>query len=126
MPLDLVDKGAKWLAGKRAAALVRPVTYEVAGGATLQVDATIGRTVAESVDERGLVVRVESRDFIVARSALAQEPRRGDRIVESDGSTQWTHEVLPIPGRPAWEWADGSRTAYRCHTKLILTESVDA
>lgn len=119
---DLVDKGAQWLAGHRSASLVRPVVYHpVGGGAPVELDATIGRTTVETVGTTGVVERVESRDFIVGVEHDL-DPKRGDRIVESDGSTQWTYEVLALPGRSHWQWADGSRTARRLHTKLVLTE----
>lgn len=124
MAVDLIDRGAKWLAGKRAAVLVREVTYRVNGGATLQVEATIGRTEFEVVTASGLVERIESRDFIVAAGVLGGDPKRGDRIVETDGVTAWTYEALSMPGQSHWRWADASRTAVRIFTKLVGTEVV--
>jgi hypothetical protein len=120
---DLVDKGARWLAGHRAVSLIRPVVYHPRGGSPAPVNATIGRTEVDTVTATGVVERVESRDFIIG-SEFSIDPARGDRIIESDGTTQWTYEVLALPGRSNWQWADASRTARRVHTKLILTESI--
>lgn len=126
MAVDLIDRGAKWLAKKRAASLVRDVVYKVSGGATLTVQATIGRSEFEVVTASGLVERIESRDFIVASGVLGGDPKRGDRVVESDGVTEWTYEALSMPGQSHWRWADASRTAVRIHTKLVGTEAVGA
>ena len=78
-----------------------------------RVKAVVGRTVFRSTDESGIWTRVETRDFIVAKELLSQEPEVGDEI-EFLGHT---YEVLSPNGEPAWRWSDAFHTAYRIHAK---------
>lgn len=121
MPQDLIATGAQWLAGQRGLHMARAVQYVVAGGSTVAVDATRGRTEFEVV-QGDSTVRVESVDWIVPFDALESEPKRGDRIVESAGGSTWTYEVLADAGIPPFSWCDASRTGYRVHTKLVVVE----
>lgn len=121
MPRDLVGDGARWLSGRRQAFMARPVQYVPAGGSPIDVDATRDRTTFEVVSGES-VVQVESVDWIVPSGSLPGEPRRGDRVVEVDGATTYSYEVMSDPGVPPWSWCDASRTGWRLHTKLVSTE----
>ena len=93
--------------------LASEAEYIRLGGGTKTVRAVPGRTVFRSVNDVGAWIRIETRDFIVAASALAAPPETGD-VIRFRGAD---YEVLAPNGEPAWRWSDPYRTAYRIHTK---------
>ncbi len=120
---DLIATGARWLADQRRRFMTREVEYLV-GAVPTTVLAAIGRTEFEVVGDGGILERLESRDFIVAREDLPVPPERGHRIREThDGVVHLFEVMAPVANRPAFRWADAERTAYRIHTRLIGTES---
>jgi len=124
---DLLEWGSAWLDGQRKAHLSRPVVYE-RGAESVQVQATIGRTVFEAADAYGVVERTESRDFLILAADLvlgSQEvlPERGDRIREAQGQKTYVYEVLAPGKEPPWRWSDDYRQTLRIHTKHVATET---
>ena len=93
--------------------LAAEVGYTPLGGETRTIRAVVGRTVFRSTDERGIWTRIETRDFIVPKSELAEPPQVGDEF-EFLGQT---YEVLAPAGEPCWRWSDAFKTAYRIHAK---------
>lgn len=127
---DLLERGATWLAGQRHAHLTRPVTYcRDLGQVVLQ--ATIGRSEFEQVDEHGLVVRSVLRDYLVRAADLVLGgarvlPRAGDRIREAVSETvTLVYEVVsPSPDEPPYRTSDPYGITLRIHTRHVDTEDL--
>jgi len=99
---DLLEQASNWLEAERTRHASRVVSY-VRGSRTLGVSATIGKTTFEVDDGYGVLVRYESRDFLVLAADLVIEqqpllPERGDRIRETQGQTTFVYEVT-APGK---------------------------
>lgn len=128
---DMLAQGSAWLEDQRHAHLTRPVVYE-RGGETLELLATIGRTLFEQVDASGGVVqKLESRDFLLRTSDLILGgrptlPKSGDRIRETSGEQVFVYEVMtPLGGNePPFRYSDPNRRTLRVHTKHIGTEAI--
>lgn len=123
---DLLQQGSDWLEEQRTKHMTRTVTYS-RGAMSVQLPATVGRTTFESVDEHGLVVRTESRDFLLLAEhlVLADEttlPRSGDRVTEQPGNVAFVYEVMAPPGETVYRFSDPYRKTLRIHTKLVETQ----
>ena len=97
------------------------------GPQSVDLSATVGKTVFEVDDGYGVLVRHESRDFLVLAADLVIGgepilPQRGDRVREVQGSTTFGYEVTAPGKEPAWRYSDPYRTTLRIHTKQIETE----
>jgi len=124
--MDLLDQGLAWLEDRRHEHLTRPVVYE-RDGDSVELAATIGRTLFEQTDEYGIVHRIESRDFLVRAADLVLAgqptlPQAGDRIRESDGGVTHVYEVMAPGTEPPWRYSDVYRRTLRIHTKHVATE----
>lgn len=127
---DLLDRGAAFLDAERHQHLSRPVLYR-RGTDEKEVQATIGKTEFEQVDDvggAGLIHRVESRDFLVRTAELDLGggpilPRAGDQVRETVGTSVFVYEVNAPGGQPPWRYSDPYRRVIRIHTKHIGTET---
>ncbi len=125
---DLLRNASDWLGSMFLEHASSPVVYS-RGSDKVELRATIGRTQWDVANERGVVERVESRDFIVEASHLALSegetlPARDDTIREMIGSTTYVYQVMAsAPGVDCWEYADPFRRRLRIHTKLAGTET---
>ena len=118
---DLLEQAAGWLDGMRAQHLSRRVVYS-RGDDSVEVAATIGRTVFEIDDGSGAVVQWESRDFLIAAVDLVLagevvEPLPGDRIRETQDGKVYVYEVMAPGKEPCWRYSDPYRRTLRVHTK---------
>jgi hypothetical protein len=119
---DLLEQASVWLGEQRTAHLSRPVLYCRADD-SVEVAATVGRTVFEIDDGSGAVERFESRDFLIGSSALpVDEPRPGDKVKEAAGGKLVVYEVMAPGKEPCWRWSDPFRRTVRVHTKQIDEE----
>ena len=124
--VDLLRQGLAWLERQRHRHRTVRVTY-VRGASTVRLAATVGRTIFETQDGRGVIEKTESRDFLVRASDLVLDglrafPKRGDRIREIGGDRFYIYEVM-APGRePEWRWSDPYRQTIRIHTKQVDVE----
>ncbi len=125
---DLLNTASAWLEAKRTAHLSRTVEYR-RGVDAVEVAATVGRTVFEQVDNEGvgIVHRIESRDFLILRTALVLAdvevlPKAGDRIRDPDGDDIQIYEVMAPGGEPPFRFSDPYRRTLRVHTKHIGSE----
>ena len=126
---DLLDRGAAFLDAQRHQHLSRPVLYR-RGTDEKEVQATIGKTEFEQVDDvggAGLIHRVESRDFLVRTADLnlgagPSLPRAGDQVRETVGTSVFVYEVNAPGGQPPFRYSDPYRRVLRIHTKHIATE----
>jgi hypothetical protein len=131
---DLLEQASAWLDWMRQRHMTRPVTY-CRGDQSVEVQATLGRTVFETADAYGVVEQSESRDFLILASDLVLGgavtlPERGDRIREaqdgpSTGSGQvktFVYEVMAPGKEPHFRFSDVYRRTLRIHTKQVAVE----
>ncbi|MEQ9616661.1 MAG: hypothetical protein RLN60_01360 [Phycisphaerales bacterium] len=123
---DLLQKGSEFLESQRHQHMTRPVVY-LRGGESVQLDATVGRTVFEQQDQFGMVQRTESRDYLVRTSDLVlngsqAEPKVGDRVREPSGTSALLYEVMSIGNEPPFRFSDPERSTLRIHTKFVGLE----
>ena len=124
---DLLEHAAGWLDGMRAQHLSRTVTYQRSDD-SVEVAATIGRTVFEIDDGSGAVVQWESRDFLIAAADLVigdrpvTLPQPGDRISETQDGKVYVYEAMAPGKEPCWRYSDPYRRTLRVHTKQVGTE----
>ena len=111
--MGMLENAAQWLNEKREECLSVPVVYLFRDGKTLEVTATIGRTLFRAENEYGVTVRTESRDFLISAEQLPDDPQRGDRIIYNG----IRYEVLALNGEPAWRWSGRDNLLRRIHTK---------
>ncbi len=100
----LLEKGSNWLEDQRHTHLTRTVVYQ-RGGESVEVAATVGRTVFEQADEFGVIHRTESRDFLVRAADLVlagnqTPPKAGDWIREPAGDQTFVYEVMAPGNEP--------------------------
>jgi len=123
---DFLKDASEWLDGMRHAHMTTGVTY-VRGSSSVELSATIGRTVFELRDDYGGIEKTEARDYIVRAEDLILDgsavlPERGDEIRETDGAKTCVYEVMAPGKKPHWRWSDPYRKALRIHTKHTATE----
>lgn len=123
---DLLEQGSAFLDDQRHRHMTRTVVYR-RGTDEVELSATIGRTVFEQADDRGLVSRIESRDFLVRAEDLVLAgtpvlPKAGDHVREPQDGRTFVYEVM-APGRePPFRYSDPYRRTLRIHTKHVATE----
>ncbi len=131
--MDLLEQGSAWLEDQRHRHLTRTVTYQrgpiVDMLYTVELAATIGRTVFEQADEFGMIQRTESRDYLIRAADLVLAgkptlPRAGDYICETEGDTAFVYEVMAPGNEPPWRYSDPYRKTLRVHTKHVATEEL--
>jgi len=123
---DLLQRGAAFLEDQRHRHMTRPVVY-LRGGASVELDATVGRTVFDQQDQFGVLHRTESRDYLLraADLVLAGEPilpKAGDRVREPAGTGALLYEVMAPGSEPPFRFSDPERITLRVHTKFIGLE----
>ena len=128
---DLLQTGSTWLEDQRHQHMTRPVTY-LRGGDSVQLNATVGKTVFDQEDQFGVIQRTESRDYLVRAADLvfvAGEqtlPQVGDRICEPSGTGALLYEVMAPRAsggsEPPFRFSDPERITLRIHTKFVGLE----
>jgi len=124
---NLLEQGSNWLEEKRVQHCSSPVSYH-RDDQSVQVLASIGRTVFKTVSEFGVVERIVSRDFLIQADELVIDgqvtlPIRGDFIKETVGAELHVYEVMAPAKEPEWRYSDPYRKTLRIHTKFVETES---
>jgi len=120
---NMLAKASEWLEDQRTRHATSTVQY-VRGSQTAEVPATVGKTTFELDDGYGVLVRHESRDFLVLAADLVLDevptlPERGDRIRETHGSMTFTYEVTAPGKEPCWRYSDPYRKTLRIHTREV-------
>jgi len=124
---DLLETALNWLESQRHKHRTKTVLYQ-RGGDSVELLATIGRTLFEVDDGYGVIQRIESRDFLVTVAELilggeTVSPERGDLIRETQGASVYIYEVLAPGKEPHWRYSDPYRRTFRIHTKQVGVES---
>ncbi len=125
---DLLQQASDWLEEKRTQHASRVISY-VRGAQSVDLLATIGKTTFEVDDGYGVLVRHESRDFLVLAADLMLDgapvlPQRGDRVRETQGQQVFVYEVTAPGKEPCWRYSDPYRKTLRIHSKNIDTEAL--
>ena len=125
---DLLRKASDWLEEQRTRHAASTVEY-VRGSRSAEIPASIGKTTFEVGDGYGVLVRHESRDFLVLAADLVLDsvttvPERGDRVRETHGRQVFVYEVTAPGKEPCWRYSDAYRKALRIHTTQVDTEAV--
>jgi hypothetical protein len=120
---DLLQQASDWLEKKRTQFAARIFLYS-RGNQTQNIPATVGKTVFEVEDGHGILLRHESRDFLVLAADLVLGnrktlPQKGDRIHETQGEAVYVYEVTAPGKEPCWRYSDPYRKTLRIHTKQI-------
>lgn len=124
---NLLEAGSAWLADQMKSHASADVFYE-RGAEQVPVKATIGKTEFELDDGSGVVVRIQSRDYLIQSADLVlggmpSLPIAGDRIRETQGATTFVYEVNAPGNEPHYRFSDPFRKLLRIHTKHVATES---
>lgn len=117
---DMIAVGEAWFESQRREHLAVNVEYRPTVGAARTVKATVVIGRWEQLDAAGQVLRTETRDWFVHRSELAQDPKKGDRIVTTESGYEVLYEVT-VPGgsQNHWQWADRNHNLRRIHTMVV-------
>lgn len=111
--MNLLEKGAAFLAKKRAGFFSVPIEYRRGEDVLLQLAACMGSTLFRAEDNCGVTTRTRSVDFIMESPEFL--PERGDEI-RCNGQR---FEVLAPNGEPVWRYSDNTGRSIRIHTKFI-------
>ena len=76
--MGLLENAAEWLESQRIRELSVPIVYQRRDGETLNIPATLVRTLFRAENEYGVTIRTETRDFLIAAEDLPDDPERGD------------------------------------------------
>jgi len=125
MAKNMVSDAATTLAGLRQTHLSQSIIY-ARDGRRVTLQASVGQTVFETVDEEGFALSVEARDYVIDPADLILDdltitPQVGDTIRETQGDEVTVYEVIEPAGNPCFTYL-GHRAQMRIHTHKIDTE----
>jgi len=122
--MTVFSDAARWLQDNRLAHATLPVVYE-RDGISMPLETWIGKTEFEELDDSGLVIRSELRDYFFQISDYVSAgfafPVVGDLIRETQDMVTYTYIVTKPPGMQHYS-RDAHRLNYRVHTKRISAE----
>lgn len=116
---DMMQGAMQWLSSQRDEHLSGNVIYQGLDR-TVEIPATVGRTIFRTYSNNGAAIRTVSRDFLISAEALGfdgenNEPEHGDVIIY-DG---YRHELSAPANEPVWKWTDGYHRTLRIHTTQL-------
>ena len=112
--MNMLENGLHWLAKKQKQHVSSPVDY-CRNELRHSVDATLGRTEYEIVDDHGFRITTHSIDFLINAADLDLIPKVGDQII----CNEIVHEVLELGNSDCWCWCDPHSIRRRIHTKRL-------
>ena len=122
--MTVFSDAARWLQDNRLAHATLPVVYE-RDGSSYPLESWLGKTEFEELDDSGLVIRSEMRDYFFQISDYEATgldfPVVGDLIHETQGLETFSYEVTKPPGMQHYN-RDTHRLRYRIHTKRVSAE----
>ena len=125
---NMLQTGSSWLADQMKTHASVDVVYE-RGAEQVPVKATIGKTEFELDDGSGVVVRIQSRDYLIHAADLQLSgsptlPVAGDRIRETQGDKTFVYEVMAPGNEPHYRYSDPFRKLLRIHSKHVASEDI--
>ena len=119
---DILKNALSWLESQRKKHLSDQVFYR-RGSASVEVPATIGKTIFRIEDDYGRIVHYESRDYLISSADLLINgiiiiPQKGDEIIDAG----FIYEVMAPANEPEWRYSDTFRNTLRIHTKMTGKE----
>jgi len=126
--MNLLERGSNWLQRQRTRHMTRDVIY-LRGSDSIEVKATVGRTIFRVDKGYGVMERIEARDYLILAKDLSLNgaqvlPKAGDRIQETESGKTFSYEVLAPGNEPCWRFSELYRVTFRIHTKLVGVDSV--
>jgi hypothetical protein len=123
---DLLKRAAERLAALRRTSHSQLVEVRrtTDGGVCVgrDIPARIGRSDDLRLSDTGVVVGVETRDFIIAAVDYdlgdgPVEPLSGDVLTDCSSGEEITYVVAPITGEDGAAWSDRYGVSWRIHTR---------
>lgn len=110
------------VAKSRRRTMGRQIRYR-RGSREVLLQATLGQSKWDAVDDNGNLLRCQSQDYLVLAAELVIngnriEPARGDVIEECVPGQKRTFEVLPGPNNQVFAVMDTMGVELRIHTQL--------
>ena len=125
--MTVFSNAAQWLQSKRTSHALVDVVYE-RSSTEYAMEAQLGRTVYDAMDNFGITIRQESRDYLITTDyfeqlpAGKQYPRLGDKIKETIDLQEHVYKVTSIFGADQCYQEDMHRMRFRIHTKRVSEE----
>lgn len=122
---NFLESANRWLSGQIDQHLSSSVVYK-RGSLAVPVNASKGRTTFEIQDSNGILIAVESRDFLITADNLVLDgirsiPEVGDRIVETRDGVFEAYEVSNFGLEQPYRYCDPHRIKLRIHTRYVGT-----
>ena len=115
----MIALGESWFESQRQQHLAVTVNYRPLVGLARDCRATLITGRWESADAAGTILRMETRDFIINRADLPQDPKKGDTIASVENGVEVLYEVMVPPGaQHHWQWQDRNQVIRRIHTMV--------
>ena len=120
---NVLEQGSLWLSDQIDEHAASYVLF-CRGSQTVEVPAGKGRTTFELTDTSGILISIESRDFLISAASLLLDdipilPEVGDRIIETIGSKLHAYEVSNFGSEQSYRFCDPYRYKLRIHTRYI-------
>jgi hypothetical protein len=120
---NVLEQGSQWLSDQIDQYAASSVLYR-RGSLTVPVQAGKGRTTFELTDTSGILISIESRDFLISAANLLLDdipalPEVGDRIIETVGEELHAYEVSNFGAEQPYRFCDPFRHKLRVHTRYI-------
>jgi hypothetical protein len=115
--MNMLQHGLEWLSRQQKQFVSSPVIY-CHGNQQCQVNAVLGRTRYDIVDENGFTITGHAIDFLIPAADLDLIPQSGDQIL----SNGLIHEVIDL-GDGCWQWCDPHGITRRIHTNIYKKNS---
>lgn len=120
---NILEHGSQWLSDQVDEHAASNVLF-CRGSLNTIVAAGKGRTTFEVNDTSGILVAIESRDFLVSAAKLllnevAVLPELGDRIIVTIGTNKHVYEVSNFRAEQPYRFCDPYGHKLRIHTRYI-------
>ena len=120
---NVLEQGSQWLSDQIDHYAASSVLYR-RGSLTVPVQAGKGRSTFELTDTSGILVEIESRDFLISAANLLLDempilPEVGDRIIETVGGKLHAYEVSNFGAEQPYRFCDPYRYKLRIHTRYV-------
>ena len=120
---NVLETASQWLSDQLDENASSSVLYR-RGSLTAPIVAGRGRTTFDAVNSSGMVINVESHDFIVTATTIVLDsvqcrPEVGDRLIQTVGSELHAYEVMQFGTEQHFRQCDPFGHKLRIHTKYI-------